>query len=80
MVLPEVVKAGLILAQMNTEPERSLSVNACIVTKEHNLFGETTIVGLRVVKEAVRFHDPQHSQPENVPKYMKVVVRFAHAM
>ena len=49
MVLPEVVKAGLILTQMNAELERSLSVNARIVTKEHNLLGETTIVGLRAV-------------------------------
>ena len=32
MVLPEVVKAGLILAQMNAESETSLSVNARIVT------------------------------------------------
>ena len=53
------------------------------MTKEVNLLGETTIVvGLRAVKEAVRFHDPQHSQPENVPiaKDMKVAVRSAHAM
>ena len=50
MVLPEVVKVGLILAQMNKESEGSLSVNAHIVTKEPNLFGETTIVGLRAVK------------------------------
>ena len=37
MVLTEVVKTGLILAQGNAESERSLSVNACIVTKERNL-------------------------------------------
>ena len=61
--LPEVVKAGLILAQINAESERSLSVNARIVTKECNLLGETTIVGLRAVKEAVRFYDPQHLWP-----------------
>jgi len=76
------VKAGLILAQMNAESERTLSVNERIVTKERNLLGETTIVGLRAVKEALRFHDPQHSQPENVPitKDMKVALRSAHAM
>ena len=44
MVLPEVVKAGLILAQTNAESERSLSVNARIMTKEHNFLEETTIV------------------------------------
>ena len=59
MVLPEVVKAGVILAQMNAESEMSLSVNACIVTKECNHLRETTIVGLRTVKKTVRFHDPQ---------------------
>ena len=86
MVLPEVAKASLILAQMNAELERSLSVNARIVNKERNLLGETTIVGLRAVKEAVRFHDPEHSRPENVPitKNMKVSVsdigHFDHAM
>ena len=58
MVLPKVVRAGLILAQMNAVSERSLSVNARIVTKECNLLEGTTIVGLRAVKEAVRFHDP----------------------
>ena len=48
---------------MDAESERSLSVNARIVTKECNLFGETTIVGLRAVKEAVRLYDPNiHSQ------------------
>ena len=59
---------------MNAESERSLSVNARIVTKERNLLGETTIAGQRAVKEAVRFHDPQHSRPENVliSKDMKV--------
>ena len=62
------MKAGLILAQMNAESERSLSVNAHIVTKECNLLGETTIVFLRAVTEAVRrFHKPQYLQPENVP-------------
>jgi len=82
MALPKVVKAGLILAQMNAESERSLSVNARVVTKERNFLGETTIVGLRTVKEAVRFHDPQHWRPQNVPttKDMKVAVRSAHAM
>ena len=54
---------------MNTESKRSLSVNAHIVTKEHNLLGEATIVDLREVKEAVlnlRFHNSRHSWPENV--------------
>ena len=58
--LPKVVKLGLILAQSNAESERSLSVNASIVTKERTLLGERTIVGLRTVKDAVKFHDPEN--------------------
>ena len=58
MLHPEVVKVGLILAQINAESERSLTVNARIVTKECDL-GETITVGLRAVKEAVRFYKPQ---------------------
>ena len=70
MVLPEVVKTGLILhvlAQLNAESKRSL---------------QTTISGLRTVKEAVRFQDPQHLWSENVPvsKDMKVAVRSSHAI
>ena len=36
MVLPEVVKVDLILAQMNAESKRNLSVNARIVTKKQS--------------------------------------------
>lgn len=50
IVLSEVVKAGLVLSQMNAESERSLSVNSRIVTKERNAVGEKTIVGLRALK------------------------------
>ena len=37
------------------------------MTKERNLLGKTTIVGLTAVKEAVQFHNSHYSQPENVP-------------
>lgn len=38
------------------------------LTKESNLLGEKkNIVGLRAVKEAVRFHYRQNSRPKNVP-------------
>ena len=79
--LPLVVKSGLVLAQTNAESERSLSINARIVTKEKASLEETTIVGLHSVKEAVRFHDPVHFAPENIPitKELKLSVRAAHA-
>lgn len=40
LALPKVVKSGLVLSQMNAESERSLSVNARIVTLERTLLGE----------------------------------------
>lgn len=38
-------------------------------------------MGLRALKEAVRFHNPQYSRPENIPITwkIKVAVRSAHA-
>ena len=65
--LPKVVKSGLIiLVQTNAESERSLSVNAHIVTQERTLLGERTIVGLRSVKDAVKFYDPENLRPEKI--------------
>ena len=52
------IKAALVLAQTNAESERSLSINARIVTQERASLGEKTIVGLHVLKDAVRFFDP----------------------
>ena len=80
-VLPLVIKAALVLAQTNAESERSLSINARVVTKERASLGESAIVGLRLVKEAVRFHDPVNFAPENIPitKELKLSVRSAHA-
>ena len=64
---PKVVKSGLFLAQSNVESERSLSVNARVVTQEWTLLGERTLVGLRTVKDAVKFHDPENCRPEKIP-------------
>ena len=57
-VLPSVIKFALVLAQTNAESERSLSVNARIVTQERGSLSEKTIIGLHIVKEAVTFFDP----------------------
>ena len=64
---------------MNAESERSLSINARVVTKERCALGDTTICGLRAVKDAVRFCDPvgtQVTQPEKIPvtKAMKACI------
>ena len=61
------IKSALVLAQTNAESERSLSVNARIVRKDRASLGEKTIVGLHVVKEAIRFYDPVHSRVEMIP-------------
>ena len=64
--MPLVIKSGLVFAQTNGESERSLSINARVVTSERSALGEVTITGLCTVKEAVRFCDPVNGQPENI--------------
>ena len=61
--IPKVVKSGLILAQSNGESERSLSVNAHIVTQEETLLGERIIVGPRPVKWSHQNADCRLSRP-----------------
>ena len=74
------IKSGLVFAQTNAESERSLSINARVVTSERSTLGEVRITGLRAVKEAVRFYDPVNGQPENIAitKELKRSVRLAH--
>ena len=58
-----VIKSALILGQTNAESECSLSVNARVVIQDRTLLNEETIVGLGVIKEAVRFTDAIYHQP-----------------
>ena len=80
-LLPVVTKSSCVLAQTNAESERSLSVNARIVTKDRASLGEKSIVGLHVVKEAVRFYDSVHSRIEMIPttQELKKSVRTAYS-
>ena len=80
-LLPRLVKSCLNLAHANADSERSLSVNARVVTKERSRLGEQTIVGLRLLKDAVKFHDPVNCRPEKIPvtKEMRKSVRLAHS-
>ena len=80
-LLPAVIKSALTLGQTNAKSERSLSVNAAIVTQERTLLSENTIIGLCVVKEAVRFFDPVSNQPEKIAitDDLRRFVRNAHA-
>ena len=76
------IKFALVLAQTNAESECSLSVNVRIVTQERaSLSEKKTIVGLHVMKEAVRFFSPVCNLPEKIPVTQdpKKAVRSAHA-
>ena len=75
------IKSALVLAQTNAESERSLSVNTRIVTQERASLGEKKIVGLHVLKDAVRCFDPVSNQPERIPirQDLKQSVKLAHS-
>ena len=75
------MKSCLVLARANADSERSLLVNARVVTKERSRLGEQTIVGLRLLKDVVKFHDPVNCRPEKIPvtKEMMKSVRLAHS-
>ena len=66
-LLPRLVKSCLVLARASVDSERSLSVNARVVAKERSRLGEQTIVGLRLQKDAVKFHDPLNCRLEKIP-------------
>ena len=80
-VLPSLIKSALVLAQTNAESEQSLSVNARIVTQERASLGEKTMIGLHIVKEAVKFFDPVSNRPEmiSLTEDLKKSVRSAHS-
>ena len=56
-------------------------MNARAITKERSRLGEQTIVGLRLLKDAVKFHDPVNCRPEKIPvtKEMRKSVHLAHS-
>ena len=65
----------------HADSERSLSVNARVVRKERSRLGEQIIVGLRLLKDAIKFHDPVNCRLEKilVTKEMRKSVRLAHS-
>ena len=75
------IKSALVLAQTNAESERSLSIHARIVTQERASLAEKTIVGLHVLKDAVRFFDQVSNQPERIAitQDLKWSVKLAHS-
>ena len=81
-LLPRVIKSALVLGQTNAECEHSLSINAKVVTSDRPFLSNETIVGTRVVKEAVRFYDPVSNKPEKIPitEELKKQVRSSHAL
>ena len=77
-LLSVIVKSALILGQMLNL--NVVSVNARVVTQDRSLLNEETIIGLRVVKEAVQFHDPISHQPEKIiiTEELKRCIRSAY--
>ena len=57
-------------------------MNARVVRKERSRLGEQTIVGLRLLKNAVKFQDPVNCRPEKIPvtKEMRKSARLAHSV
>ena len=57
-------------------------MNARVVTKERSRLGEQTIVGLRLLKDVVMFHDPVNCRPEKIPvtKEMRKSVHLRHSV
>lgn len=51
--------------------ERSLSINARVITSDRSALGKVTIRGLRTVTEAVRFNDPVSGQRANIASTKK---------
>ena len=80
-LLPIIIKSALTLGQTNADAERSLSANAQLVTHDRASLGEKTIIGLRTLREAVRFCDPIAGRPEQleISPALKRAVKSAHA-
>ena len=80
-LLPVVVRSALVLAQTNAESARSLSINARMVTKGRASLSEKTIIGLHIMKNAVKFYGPIHSRAEKIPitQGLKKSVRAANS-
>ena len=80
-LMEKVIKTSLVLPHGNADVERSLSVNINVVTDDRTLLSEQAINGIRMVKDAVAFYDPQHNQPKNIPftKDLIKALKTAHA-
>lgn len=80
--LAKVVKHALVLPHGNADVERALSENTSVVTADRASMGEAAIIGLRTVKDTVKFSDPVLCRPEKLPLGKKVLAaaRSAHAM
>ena len=66
----------------NTDSKRNLLINVRVVTRfvERSRLEEQTIVGLWLLKDALKFHDPVNCRREKIPvtKEMRKSVHLAH--
>lgn len=72
-----VAKAALSLSHSNASPERGFSVNNALLTKEKGSLSERTIIGLRIVKEAIRLYGSVSDVP--ITKELLHAVKQAHS-
>ena len=78
-VLGPLVKAVLCFAHGNAEVERSLSENKKMLSKERTLLSDSSINGLRMVKDAVKV-SPGGVADINITKGLLEAGRKAHAL
>ena len=64
----------------NADVERGLSDNKKMLGKDRVKLSSKSIIGNRLSKEAVKFHDPEHMQPECAPLTKELIgyVRGSH--
>ncbi len=72
-----VAKCALALSHINAVPERGFSVNNSLLAKDRLLLDENTIIGVRVVKEAVRIYGSVTQIP--ITKELVLSAKRAHA-
>ena len=53
-LIPKMVKCALALCHSNADVERSLSVNKRMLTKQNVTMKDETLIGLRVIKDAIK--------------------------
>jgi hypothetical protein len=65
--LNRLVSAALTLPHGQADVERGFSYNNKLISDDRTCLDIATVRGCRFMKDALRYHDPEHMRPENVP-------------